>query len=93
MLVATIFKEGVEVAGKHVDVVERAAGALAGQTIAEADVRTETGCTVVVIERDEALITDFDPASFRLREGDRVVVAGTERNLDRFDRRFAAPEN
>jgi Trk K+ transport system NAD-binding subunit len=92
MLVRTIFEEGVEVAGEHVDVVERTAGDLAGQTIAEAAVREETGCTVVAVEREETVITDFDPVSFRLQEDDCVVVAGTERNIDRFDRQFSAEQ-
>lgn len=90
MLVATIFNEGTEVAGEHVNVLERAAGKLAGRTIVEAAVRETTGCTVVAIERGDDVITDFDPADLLIREDDLVVVAGTERNIERFDRQFGS---
>jgi voltage-gated potassium channel Kch len=40
-----------------IDVVRLEAGRLAGQTLAEADVRAETGCTVVVAVRDGDLGT------------------------------------
>jgi Trk K+ transport system NAD-binding subunit len=92
MLVATIFDEGTEVAGEHVNVLERSTGDLAGRTIVEADVREETGCTVVAVERDEEVLTDFDPADLLIREDDLIVVAGTERNIERFDRTFGVGE-
>ena len=49
---------------------------LAGQTLAEADIRNETNCTVVGVERDCDLLTGLGPA-FVIEDGDVLVAAGS----------------
>lgn len=71
-----------------IDVVRLKAGRLAGQTLAEADVRAETGCTVVGAVRDGDVITSLDPDEFVFRDDDRLVVVGTDEGVRRFEERF-----
>jgi len=67
----------------QVEVIRTTAPNLAGQTLAGADVRARTGCTVIAVERDGRTITDLEPA-FEIREGDELVVAGTDDGINRF---------
>jgi Trk K+ transport system NAD-binding subunit len=84
MLASTILEdEEVISMDKQVEIVRTTASALAGQTLGDADVRARTGSTVVAVERDGRVLTDFGPA-FRLRAGDDVVVAGTDEGVNRF---------
>lgn len=54
---------------------------LVGKTLAEADIRSRTGCTVVAVERDGRVQTDLGPA-FRVQAGDELVVAGTDEGVN-----------
>jgi Trk K+ transport system NAD-binding subunit len=84
MLASTILEdEEVISLDKQVDVVRTHAPGLVGRTLGEADVRARTGCTVVGVERDGEVITDLG-ADFRIREGDELVVAGTDEGTNRF---------
>jgi Trk K+ transport system NAD-binding subunit len=67
----------------HVEVIRTAAPGLVGESLAGAEVRERTGCTVVAVERDEEVLTDL-PADFRIEEGDVLVVAGTDEGTNRF---------
>jgi len=69
----------------QVDVIRSEAPGLVGQTLAEADVRARTGCTVVAVERDGEVVTDVGPA-FRVAAGDSLVVAGTGEGTNEFKR-------
>jgi len=71
-----------------IDVVRLEAGRLAGQTLAEADVRAETRCTVVAAVREENVITSLDPDGFAFQDGDQVVIVGTDEDIRRFEERF-----
>mgnify|MGYP000400989202 CR=1 FL=1 len=71
----------------QVDLIKAAAPRLEGRTLAEADVRAETGVTVVAVERDGELITNVGPDT-KLVDGDRLVVAGTDDAVNRFNERF-----
>ena len=71
----------------QVDLVRTAAPHLDGRTLAEADVRAETGVTVVAIERNGDLLTNIGPDT-EVVEGDRLVVAGTDDAVNRFNERF-----
>ncbi len=64
--------------------VRKKAPALEGQSLREADIRNKTGCTVVAIERDGELRTDFD-TGFIFESGDELVVAGADDALERFE--------
>jgi Trk K+ transport system NAD-binding subunit len=59
------------------------APAITGRSLAEVDLRAETGCTVVAAERDGQLVTDLG-AEFVVEEEDVIVVAGTEESIERF---------
>jgi Trk K+ transport system NAD-binding subunit len=83
MLAAELLEEEVISFDNQVELVRIDCGALAGRSVADADVRARTGVTVIAIERDGAVITDFD-ADFTLAEGDDLVVAGTDGAIDRF---------
>jgi Trk K+ transport system NAD-binding subunit len=65
-------------------VVRTHAPALAGQTLAEAEIRTRTGVTVIAIERDGEVITDIDSSS-TLRADDEIVVVGVDEDIDQFE--------
>ena len=71
-----------------IDVVRLRPGQLAGQTLAEADVRAETGCTVVAAVRDGDVITSLEPEAFVFRDDDRLVVVGTDADVRRFEERI-----
>ncbi|CCQ32677.1 S-adenosylhomocysteine-5'-methylthioadenosine nucleosidase protein [Halorhabdus tiamatea SARL4B] len=83
MLAATIFGEDVITFDQGVEVVRLPVGALAGRTIASADVRAKTGCTVIAIQRDGELIVDFDP-TFSFQSGDEVIVTGPDDRVNAF---------
>ena len=84
MLASTILEdEEVISMDKQVEIVRTTAPKLAGQTLGGADVRARTGCTVVAVERDGAVITDIGP-ELRLQRDDDVVVAGTDEGVNRF---------
>jgi Trk K+ transport system NAD-binding subunit len=74
---AVLSETDVVPATTQVEILETAAPALAGRTLAGADVRERTGCTVVAVERDGEVFTDLGP-DFRIEAGDELVVAGTE---------------
>ena len=83
MLASTILDEDVISFDQQVELVRIGCGRLAGRTLAEADVRAETGVTVLAIERDGQTVTDVGP-DFRIEEGDDLVVAGTDDDMSRF---------
>ena len=84
MLAQTILDEDVMALDKQIDVVRTEAPALVGQTLAEADVRARTGCTVVAVQRNGDVISQPD-ADFRIREGDALVVVGADADVARFN--------
>lgn len=57
--------------------------AFVGRSLGDLDLRAKTGCTVVAIERDEALLTDLG-ADFVIQEDDVLIVAGSEGSQRRF---------
>jgi len=80
MLASTIYEdESVLAVGRQIDVVELPVGRLAGRTLADADVRSETGATVLVVVRDGETIAEFDPDTFTFEPDDEVVLAGLTR--------------
>ncbi|RJS97456.1 TrkA family potassium uptake protein [Halococcus sp. IIIV-5B] len=83
MLASTILDEDVMDFDSQIEVLQTRCPNLAGRTLAEADVRARTGCTVVAVERDGEMLTDIG-ADFELRTGDEVVVVGTDEDVNRF---------
>ncbi|MWG33968.1 potassium channel family protein [Halomarina oriensis] len=83
MLASTILDEEVITFDQQVELIRTGPGDLTGRTLGEADVRRKTGCTVVAVERDGALVSDLGP-DFRLQRGDELVVAGTDDDIVTF---------
>jgi Trk K+ transport system NAD-binding subunit len=91
MLASTVLEdEDLLAYDQRVSIVRLEAPGLAGRTLAEADVRERTGCSVVAVFRDGEAITALEPDALELRDGDEVVVAGTESAIGRFEREFGA---
>jgi len=89
MLASTVFEDETMLAyDRQFSVVRLPADGLVGSTIVDESVRTVTGCTVVGILREEATLTDFDPAAFTFEAGDEVIVAGTDEAITQFEQRF-----
>lgn len=84
MLAQTILGEDVMALDKQIDIVRTEAPAFEGQTLADADVRSRTGCTVIAVERDGEVLSDLEPG-FRIRQEDSLVVAGTDEDIARFN--------
>ena len=68
----------------QVDIVRTRAPELAGQSLAEADVRAETGVTVVAVERNGHTVTELDP-EFTFEANDEVLITGTDEDISRFN--------
>jgi Trk K+ transport system NAD-binding subunit len=68
---------------QQVEVVRTPASELVGRTLGEARVRSESGCTVVGIERNGDVLSDIGPA-VRVEDGDELVIAGTDDGVQRF---------
>ena len=89
MIASTVFEdEDVLTYGMSIRVMRISAPGLAGRTIGDAEVRTETGCTVVAVIRDGRTITGFDPNALELEDGDEVVIAGTDEAITCFEGTF-----
>jgi Trk K+ transport system NAD-binding subunit len=83
MLAATILEGQVMSVGQQIEVIRTGVGRLAGETLAEADIRARTGCTVVAVARNGSTLTGLDP-DFRFERGDRAVVIGPDDGIARF---------
>ena len=83
MLAATILEGEVISVGQQIEVVRTDVGLLAGETLASADIRARTDCTVVAVERDGETMTGLHP-DFRFRVGDAAVVIGPDDGIAAF---------
>jgi K+ transport systems, NAD-binding component len=72
---------------QQVEVVRTTAPALAGQSLAEANIREQTGCTVLAVGRGEETVTEIGPTT-EIRSGDELVVVGTDDDVRAFEERF-----
>jgi Trk K+ transport system NAD-binding subunit len=89
MMAATVLDEEEVLSFRtKIDVVRLPAGRLADRTLAGADVRAETGCTVVAVLRDGEVVTELDPEEFAFGDEDQLVVVGTDEDVQRFEERF-----
>ncbi|AHG03483.1 metal transporter [Halobacterium sp. DL1] len=83
MLAQTLLGEDVMALDKQIDIVRTEAPNFEGQTLAEARVQARTGCTVIAVERDGAVLSELD-AEFRIQPGDALVVAGADEDIATF---------
>lgn len=89
MLAATVFEdEEVLAYEQQVNVVRLPARGLAGTTVADAAVRSMTGCTVVAVVRDGETITDFDPEGLVVEPTDDLILVGAAEAVTRFEEEF-----
>mgnify|MGYP000342022544 CR=1 FL=1 len=84
MLAQNILGEDVMALDKQIDIVRTTAMDLAGQTLAEANIRARTGCTVIAVERDDDVLSDLGP-DFRIQADDALIIAGTDEDISRFN--------
>lgn len=90
MLASTVFEDKEVLAYEtQVNVVRLPAGGLEGSTLADKEVRTETGCMVVAVVRNGETITEFDPAEFTFQADDRVIITGTDEAITQFEQQFS----
>ena len=88
MLASSILEdEDVISMDQQVEIIRTDAGGLAGTTLGDAEVRSRTGCTVVAVERNGSVLTEFGP-DVPIGRGDSLVIAGTDAGVSRFQRRF-----
>src|SRR6056297_3739589 len=89
MLASSLFDDETSLAAeKQIDLVQLPAGSLAGQTLVEADVRRQTGCTILAAVRNGEKITALDPNSFTFKNGDDVIIAGTDNSIHQFEEKY-----
>jgi len=89
MLASCIFEDETSLAAeKQIDLLQLPAGNLAGQTLSQSDVRSETGCTILAVIRGKERITSLDPDTFEFRENDEVIVAGTDESIHQFEKEY-----
>lgn len=72
---------------QQVEIIRERVPALAGRTIGAANIRGETGCTVMAIERGDAVITDVGPDT-TIEPGDELVIVGTDEGIRTFSAVF-----
>lgn len=62
-------------------------GGLVGREVADANIRSRTGCSIVAVDREGEVITDIHPG-FVFEADDEVILAGSADALERFDEHF-----
>jgi Trk K+ transport system NAD-binding subunit len=87
MLASTILEEDVISFDQQVEMIRFDADGLAGETPASANVRARTGCTVIAVERDGEVITEFDP-DFEFERDDSLIVSGPDESITQFSAIF-----
>lgn len=68
-------------------IVRTSAPGLVGRTLADADVRAQTGATVIAVERDGEVITGNTP-SFTVQSVDELIIVGTDTAISQFTHSF-----
>ncbi|MFC7256216.1 potassium channel family protein [Haloplanus litoreus] len=87
MLASIVLDEEILSPGTQLKLVRTTAPGAVGESLAGADIRNRTGCTVVAAERNGNVVTNPE-ASFVIEAGDELVVAGTDESISRFQAAF-----
>ncbi|RJX51488.1 potassium channel family protein [Halonotius pteroides] len=87
--IASLVIDDEEILGieTNVEIMKTTAPGLAGETLEGAHIRARTGCTVVAVERDGRTLTELE-ATFQLARRDRLVVAGSDADVNTFLEQF-----
>ncbi|NBB86030.1 MAG: potassium transporter [Bacteroidetes bacterium] len=89
MLASTVLeRQEVLAVSKKIVLVQLEVGRLSGHTLAAADVRAETGCTVLAAVRDGTVLTSLGPQQFVFQDDDEIILAGTDENVRQFEEQF-----
>lgn len=73
----------------QIELIQTTAQKLSGKTLAQADVRAKTGCTILGIARAGEIRTDITP-QMRLETDDEFIVCGTDDAVAEFLQKFKA---
>ncbi|MFB6148847.1 MAG: TrkA family potassium uptake protein [Halobacteriales archaeon] len=84
MIASAVLNEEVMSPETQIEIVRTNAPELVGQSLAGADIRSRTGCTVVAVERNGQVITDLDP-EFLIEPDDRLILAGADEGINQFN--------
>ena len=87
--IASLVIDNEEILGieTNVEIIKTTAPGLASETLAGAQIRERTDCTVVAVEREGSTLTDLD-ADFRIEADDRLVIAGSDSGVNTFLEQF-----
>ena len=72
---------------QQVEVVRLTAPGLVGRSLGDANVRDETSCTVMAIERNGDVRTEVGPET-TIEPGDELVIVGTDEGIRAFEAAF-----
>ncbi|WP_049904623.1 potassium channel family protein [Natrialba asiatica] len=86
MVTLRIFEHETMTLGDRLRVARVSAPALAGEELSAADIRLETGCTVIALDRDGTFFST--PDGMELQPTDVLVVSGTGRQVRTFRTRY-----
>jgi Trk K+ transport system NAD-binding subunit len=84
MLASNLLDEEIIAPQAQIEIVRLECPSLNGRTLAQADVRARTNCTVIAAERNGDLLTDVGP-DFRVMPGDQLILAGADEDINRFN--------
>ena len=87
MFASIVLNEEILSPGTQLKLIRTTVPGAVGESLADADIRNRTGCTVVAAERNGSVVTN-PGASFVIESGDELVVAGTDENISRFQAEF-----
>lgn len=71
------------------EVIRIKAPELDGETLKGANIRANTGCTVVAVERNGHLIADLNPG-FKIHKDDQLIVVGSDETINEFRKRYSS---
>lgn len=87
ILVHRLLGKNAPAAEEHVEILRSEVGSLGGRHPAAAGIREKTGCSVVAVEHDGSVETQF-PEDFSMAEGDGLFVCGTREATQRFQKLY-----
>lgn len=84
-MTASLLIEGEDVLtpASQFELVRTEAPGLVGQSLGDADVRAQTGCTIIAAERNGELMIDLGP-DFVVGAQDKLIVAGSKQAIQQF---------